>query len=264
MAILDPHHFRVDGTVLATHATALEIVRGTDVLADRRPAMREVAYQHGVVPAWDDYFAAKTLPLLLWVAPNDVDGNVTHPNGQPGHMRENLDALLGIFGKKGSPIVLERDVPDPVTPSAVVTRQANVKVVRSVVVDGTRLRRMLVELLFPYPFWHELPQVSEPAWSGTKIITPGGNAPVADPVFTFTAAGRVTHSQSGDYLEATAGTFPLVVDVGLRRVTQGGSPALNRLLVGSGRWMEWQPAVAANLVASVANCASFTYFDAWQ
>ena len=276
MAVLtSPDQWRADGRSLMDRANSIQVMRGRDVLAARRYRPTEIAYQHGEVANDNRFFKSKELRLDIWVAANDSDGAVTHTEGRAGHIRENLDALWAIFGKKGSAITLQRDVPD--YPGAgTITLETDASVIRKAQAQGKfrsggLTRRIILDLLMPHPFWRELP-VNTSLGQGTGNIATGGNAPINDMVITFQAGDddpRLTHDDSGDYIEI-AGTIPagdVEVDVGARTVTKlaDSSPYDANLLFNRPWWMEWPPADAAlGLTMTATDTVDLSWFDQWH
>lgn len=275
MAVLtSSDQWRVDGRSLMDRATSIEALENRDNLAPRRYQQQEIAYRHGEVANYDRFFSSKTIALRMWVAAHDADGLVSHSEGPEGHVRENLNELYQIFGKKGSAITLQRDVPD--YPGAgTITLEANAQVVNVIQSLGRYqrglLRRLTVNLLLPHPFWHELPVNTSAAFGGGNIAT-GGNAVINDMVITFKAGDvdpRLTATVSGDYLEIS-GTVPagdVEVDVGARTVTKlsDGSAYDANLVKNRAWWMEWPPDTASlALTMTATDTVDLSWYDQWH
>lgn len=250
MTVLNPYHLTVDGLSLGTYAHMIEQVRGIDVLADRRRSPAQVAYRHGTTPTADWYFDEKVLPLLITVSPWDEDG--VSALEMQGHLRDNLDELLTIFGKR-SLLDVRRFVPidEGSGGDDLLELQAWATVGRGSVIDGgVNQRQFRIDLILPYPFWHELPQIT----GATGTFTTGGTAPIADMILTV-AGGAVSDGLGHSFTTVGAG----IVDVGKREFYQSGilSMANFSLDGGEDNWMEWPAQTEVDLSGATA-----AYFNA--
>lgn len=262
MTVLNPYHITVDGLSLGTYAHMIQVVRGIDVLPDRRGQGQQVAYKHGTRLTADDYFDEKTLSLLITVSPWDADGSQSHTDPYQGHLRDNLDELLTIFGKR-SLIDVRRFVPvEEESPGdGLLELQAWAKVRRGSVIDGgVNQRETRIDLILPYPFWHELPQVTR-AQATSHTIQVGGTAPVADMVFTLAGDGTVS-DDLGNSITIEGSSGPVTVDVGASEVYEGGELKMSLFDLEGGRdnWFEW-PAQTEVEVSSTVNVA-VSYYNA--
>lgn len=252
---IDPWRLTVDGVSLGTYAHMIQVVRGIDVLADRVRTPASVAYRHGTPMTADWYFAEKTMPLTITVAPWDDDGDATHTVGDEGHFRDNLDVLMRLFGKR-SLLDVRRLVPTEESDEQM-ELQAYATVGRQVIVDGGPAHRVFqLDLILPYPFWHELPQITRGA-STSHSFTTGGTAPISDMVLTLSGDGTVTDNQGASFtIDGSAGAA--VVDVGAREVTEGG-PLAMALFDNTGRdnWMEWPAETAITISSTVAVAVAY-------
>lgn len=256
----DPYSISVDGKTIGDYACMIERLRGTRVMAQRRGSRQTAAYRHGRRPN-TPYFDEKVLPLAITVFPTDASHEVNHPSGPIGHLQGNVDDLWSIFGKRGM-IDFRQKIPtsdggEP--PSEVVVEcQGYAQVDRRIEIDGDEgAWSMLVELVFPYPFLHELPKITLSA-ATQHVFTTGGTAPIADMVFTFSGAGTVTY---GDYEIGV--TEAAVVDVGKREAYVGGELAMDVLNLDVDtpeNWMEW-PARTEITLNSTVNVA-VEYYNA--
>lgn len=256
---IDPYRLTIDGVSLGTYAHMIEVVRGIDVLTGRVRQPATVAFRHGTVPTADWYYDEKILPLVITVAPWDEDGGATHSVGDQGHLRDNLDVLLHLFGKR-SLLDVRRLVPTEES-DEVMELQAYATVGRNVVVDGGPAHRQFaVDLILPYPLWHELPEVELSA-DTSHTITTGGTAPIADMVFTLSGDGTVSDDLGHSFtISGSAG--PVTVDVGAREVYEGGNLAMSLFSLDGGRdnWMEWPAQTEIEVTSTVAVAVS--YFNA--
>lgn len=256
---IDPYRLTIDGVSLGTYAHMIEIVRGLDVLPGRVRTPATVAFRHGTVPTADWYYDEKILPLVITVAPWDADGDATHSVGDQGHLRDNLDALLHLFGKR-SLLDVRRLIPTEES-DEVMELQAYATVGRNVIVDGGPVHRQFaVDLILPYPMWHELPEVELSA-DTSHTITTGGTAPIADMVFVLSGDGTVSDNLGHEF-SISGSTGPVTVDVGAREVYEGGELAMSLFSLDGGRdnWMEWPAQTEIEVTSTVAVAVS--YFNA--
>lgn len=255
---IDPWRFTIDGVSLGTFAHMIQVVRGVDVLPGRLRTPIFVAYRHGTALTADWYFDEKTLPLLITAAPWDDDGDSTHAVGDEGHLRDNLDVLMRLFGKR-SLLDVRRLVPTEESDEEM-ELQAYATVGRQVIVDGTPVhRQFFVDLILPYPFWHELPIINRGA-STSHSFTTGGTAPIADMILTLSGDGTVSDNQGGSFIiDGSAGA--VVVDMGAREVSEGGQLAM-ALFDNAGRdnWMEWPANTAITITSTVS--VAVAYYNA--
>jgi len=98
---------------------------------------------------------------------------------------------------------------------------------------------------------------------GAPTVTINGSQTVYDAVLSFPSAGVFAHTGLGWSIEALAGSFPLVVDLGRRTVEVGGVAVSNRIrrttVTGQGRVWGWFTK-GAN---SVTGAATVTWRDQW-
>lgn len=249
----DPYSISVDGKVLGDYACMIERLRGTRQVASRRSRSNGAAYRHGRRPT-NAYFDEKILSLEITVFPTDESHEVNHPAGPIGHLQHNTDELFAIFGKRGL-IDFRQLIP---TEDGPVECQGWAEVRRAIDVDGDEgAWSMIVELVFPYPFLHELPQIHRPSATSHSFTT-GGTAPIADMVFTFDGAGTLTWGDVEIGVKEAA-----VVDVGKREVYVGGELKMSALSVTAAtpeNWMEWPPRTEINLSSDVG--VAIDYYNA--
>lgn len=219
MTIIDPYYIDIDGEVLATYAKGLEVVDGVENIPGRRLTEKRAAYRDGSYPALnvESFFNEKHQRLRIWIAPYDVDGNVTHANGLRAHLRENLEGMMRLLGGKSvSSHTVTWRVP---TPSATKQLQntARFTVPQNFTGSSRLIRRLDIFATYPWPFWRDITtglQTLGP-FTGAQSFTPGGTAPMVDAVFTCTAAGRITHDESGHFHEVTSipgGATSVIID----------------------------------------------------
>lgn len=205
MTLLSAEYIQIDGEPLATYAKGLEVVDGRDMIPSRRIRAMAGAYIDGVYPALDtpSFFGAKTQRLRIWVSNTDADGLITHANGPAGHHRENLENLYRLVGGKAiSAHEVDWIVP---TPTATKTLRADGRITAEMVSQGggRLIKRFPISIEYPWPFFRNitLGQQTIGPFTGATSFTPGGTAPLAGAVYTCTAAGRLTHDETGDFIE---------------------------------------------------------------
>lgn len=262
MTVLTPYHMRLDGLTVATYAHGLENVDGLDVIAGRRTAGHRVAYAAGQTEEWDLWPDAKMRVFDIWVAPNDADGLVTFTNAERAHQRANIDQLAAILAKRLNPITVELDVP---LDASVETRQGQATVLQAIPVTGSTGKRVFRAMLrFPFPYWNVLPQVNAGALSGAgNVLNVGGGATVHDITLTFSNDARITHQETGDYVEVT-GSGGTAVTIALRQgatITQSGSPARGLARRNRPWWMKWEPGTVT-LDVTGAGTVTVDYYEA--
>ena len=235
MTVLTDFPWTADGVDLQDLAHSIELVRGMDALPARRSRRRSNPFSPGTYPEYDLYPGPKMIRLQIWVAPNDAAGTVTHTETGLGHLHDNLEALLDIFGKQGAAIALTREVPDASGTNR--TRTADARVLRAVPVDGSaRMRRLQVSLELPYPFWQDSVSRSTVIDTASEPLSPvpAGGARVHNAQLVFAAASVLTNIGTGDTVTVTgtpSGGYPLTIECGLPRsaVDNAGNNADNHV-----------------------------------
>lgn len=87
-----------------------------------------------------------------------------------------------------------------------------------------------------WPYWREGGAEDTDTISGADTIVIAGDKAVYDAVLVFAGDGTFTHSDLGWWIEVTGSAGPVTVDLGTRTVTEGGSPATNRIRRNSRDW----------------------------
>lgn len=207
MATLTPYHLRIDGNIMSTYARALAIVDGLENVPARRIKEQTAAYVDGSYPdlATPSFFGSKRQRLRLWISPFDADGNVTHANGVQAHLRENLEALFDIIGGQAiSNHTIDWYVPDVATTKQL---QNFARISLPTITRGSSrlVRRIDINLDYPWPFFRDMTAGLKTLgpFTGAQSFTPLGTAPLADATFICTAVGKITHTQTGDFIEVT-------------------------------------------------------------
>lgn len=235
-------------------------VDGWDSYPERRGSNIEIPFRDGSIAQPDKFYREKDFALSVIIMPNNTTGAVTHTNGRRAHIRENLDILMGELYST-SLIAVQRD--EPAYPGAgTVTYESLCEVVDVIPVTGSvgpLARQMIIRFRMPIPFWRVLP---EKTGQGTPSVSNGGNAPVTDMVITFTGGTNplLTNTTTSETILITdAMATPVIVDVGARTVTQGGSPADGLITPGTDNWMKFIP--GTNNLTLGSGSVSIDFYD---
>ncbi len=187
--------------------------------------------------------------FLRYTSPTET---ITHTDGAPGHVYENLSELKKIFRKKG-PILLLRDQPHAGT------------VVAEVELMGEPIRGE-EDHIFTWPLkllkgtWRGNTQNSVAAAS---VVT-SGDTRIDDMEIEFAGTSTVAFTDAdGEVysIQALAGSFPLIVFTGTdKRVEQGGSPDPGRVVIDHEAWFRLDP----DDTPSISGSATFRWHDRWS
>lgn len=146
----------------------------------------------------------------------DDVGAITHPDGAPGHVYENLAEIKRLFSGGGGLAQLQRNLP-----------HQGETILDFEVLSEPVLGQNHFQYVFlchaPKVFWRNATLNSYT--SGTGTINLGGNAPVHDAILTFTGDGSIETDDGLSGVEIVGSSGTVVVDCGTRAVTQGGNPA---------------------------------------
>lgn len=252
--IPDAKAVTVDGYRIGDYAAMVEEFTGLVGVAGGRGDDQSSLFRHGAVPSGPEWAAARTRTLGITLFDTDKDGLAASAYGSLGEWQENLDDLIAIFGKRGL-VDYRRTI---LTASGPVTVQGYGKVRNPPPFTGTpAATKLVIPLVFEWPFLHELPAVSLSAATAHSFNT-GGNAPVADMVLTFAGDGTLTDNL-GHTIAISGSSGPVVVDVGKRTVTEAGVPAMARLVTTSLKawWMEWPARTDVTLSSDVGVAVEF-------
>lgn len=114
-------------------------------------------------------------------------------------------------------------------------------------------------------YWKEGGQEDTDTITGADTMTVGGNRSVYDAVLVFAGDGTFTHSGLGWAIEVTGSAGAVTVDLGARTVTEGGSPALNRIrrtpAAGQGQVWGWFTPGSNSVTSDVSVVA--TWRSSW-
>jgi hypothetical protein len=268
VTLLSPYYLAIDGHELATYANGLEVTDGIDTIPGRRLREQDGAYQDGSYPTLDtpSFYTAKRQLLTIWLSPYDEDGNVTFATGPAGHLQANKEALFRILGgKTRSNHTIDWIVP---TSTATKTLRNQARIYAPIINQGSSrlVRRFRIELTYPFPFWHDVTAGLQTvaAGSGATSLTPQGSAPLVDAAFVCTAAGRITHTETGDYWDIASldGATSITIQQGLPRTVLKNTGADARHLVTSNR--PWGIRLDAGVLANFSRTGTWAinYYQA--
>lgn len=228
--------FTAKGQSLRTPGWELTDVGGWDTYPSWGGENVRVANRHGVWTNTRRFANSRSLELPMVIFPYDpVTGAQTlDPNI---HLQNNLDTILGLLYGDMSEVGIVRTMPDGTT------RTIQGEVIDAIPVDGRAgVKTLALRFDCAYPFWHGS-AVSDLANSGTFSVTNAGNAPVGDALFTFTGVAKLTHNDTGDSFEITAGANT-EVDAGARTIQRASVDVDEDFQIGdTGYWIELIPGV---------------------
>lgn len=204
----------------------------------------------------DKTLATTVLPLKTVLRYTNAGGTITHGDGAPGHIYENLSELKKIFRKQG-PILLLRDMPHAGT------------VVGEVELMGDPIVGE-DDHVFTWPLklvggsWRANSQST--ATGNPPSITTLGDTRIDDFEIEFSGVGTVSDTDAAGVaysIQALAGTFPLIVYMGTdKRVEQAGSPDPGRVVIGHEAWFRMDPDVVVTLSTDVS--VTVRWYDRWS
>lgn len=269
MTLLSTYHYLIGPAdlPLSTFAHGVQEVAGLDQMPRLRRRQTMSAHVDGTTPdpaAGPLLFGPKMLNLSLWISGTDANGAVTHANGQAGHVQDNLDALWQIIG--AGEFSIKRLVPDGAGGTRTLTNTA--RVVGDLTPAGSKgLRRLRLPLELTWPFWRDATTglLTLGPFTGAQSFTPAGTARLADASFICTAAGRITHTQSGDFIEVTSmpgGASSVTIKLRPPRsvLTNTAVDARNVYNANRGHGLIFEPGALANL--TITGTWQIDYYEA--
>jgi hypothetical protein len=199
------------------------------------------------------------IPLEADLRYTNSAGAVTHVDGAAGHVYENRSNLLRYLTATDTRRWLQRTAP----------HQGAVEIPFRLITpatSGVPHFRQLFFLRTLDAYWRE--QTQRTGVNPIPTITNGGDAPVADAIYTFSGFNgtqRLTHTPSGDYIEIVADTTvnSVVVDLLAGTVTQAGSPVPTVSELSSPRGIWLQPGSNAMSLSGSGSVAVDLY-EKWR
>jgi len=237
MTVLSDFPWTADSTSLNDYAHSIETVDGIDGIAAANVRSRRIPGTGGVWPIFEFTRGAKVFTLSMWAAPTNANGAVTHIEGSAGHVHDNLNALLDIFGKEDSAIALTREIPQAGGTNE--TLHADARVLRAFITKGsTYLRRFKVYLEIPYGYWLGSTLRSQTITGSNQYLSPTPtDVQHRNAILEFAAASTLTHVETSRTVQISgtpSGGYPVTVDLNLpRTVTDNGGNDADGLLTAS-------------------------------
>lgn len=248
----------LQGTDLRRVGYNIDSVDGWDSFPGMRAQATEYSYQHGSRFDQRGFYKSRLLGLKMKAFPFAADGSVTYPTNPARHIQENVDLILGLLHSLGD-LEVVRAMPDGTT------RRIWGRAIQAVPItkaEGPFGRNLGLLLECGYPFWRQDGQQSSGSQTASFSQTNDGNAPINNMVITFNLPGRLTHTDSGDYLE-TVTDNNVVIDVGARTVKIGSTFVDNRLNDYNAPWfMQMEPGLN-NFQVSGGGDVSMTWYHSW-
>lgn len=202
----------------------------------------------------------RSLPrqITLTVEVMDRDASGLIPTTRGAQWEANMDLLMELVDGNGESVILERDMADgttrfleaeAITPWAFsdgIRTSSNVSYIGAIILECH------------HPYWQSETLNSKAI---AASFTPPGNATLFNQTISFATAGNLVHTNTGDSMTISAGTFPVLVDSGKRQVTVAGADASNRLTLNLGSWFRFPSATSATFTATATGTMS--YRDQW-
>lgn len=233
-----PTNWAIGGTALSTWCDNVRIMpERSPALRGRNPVM---PFQDGELDQLRRRFGAYDLVLETLVK--------SSPD-----FYTNQEELMKLIMDTTATVWLQRDLESgnnveiPVRPLQVVTTGTGA--------ERFRLRWLLRTI---DPLWRNRTQTT----GDTTPVTNNGSAPVGDAVITFTAGTttRMTHTESGDWIQVDGAATNVIVDVGLRTVTLSAANHDANFSAKEPWWIRLEPG-NNNFTFTGSGAASFDFYD---
>lgn len=207
----------------------------------------------------DKPYRAKTLTLNFVAYGRDATGLVTSSVGE--HLEANLEDIMELVAGSGEQAILERDMEDGSTRWIQIQALNPATIVRGPLFGtGMGSYSLPVIATAAYPFWQSETRHSDVITPGADTIVNAGNARISNAELVFAGAGSITNDDTGDVLTATAAC---TVDVGLRQISNGGSPTPGRLDPPNRDWWFRLQKGTTNVTVATSN-VTVNYRDHWH
>lgn len=206
MTALTPSRITVNGVELNNYAYLITERSGWDSTPGLVGSNVRVPGRDGEVWRAKDYGPSRMV-LDLYIGGNDEDGAV--PNGSTADitLRNNLDKLFAIFGRRHRLIQVDKLMEDETTRRNFAEVGA---VLQPEYFGANAAAKLTVELVFPDPIWYDTDTTSlTPAGSATnnrdiaQTQWTGSTAPITDGIYIFkgpAANPYITDAVSGGYI----------------------------------------------------------------
>jgi hypothetical protein len=229
--------------------------------AGKRGSNVPIQYFHGAREVPHKFTTEHLFGLECGMRYTDSAGTITHTDGAPGHVFDNLETLKRLLYGGRVMTTLQREAPD------YGTVQIDVEVAAPVTVSQNRFV-FLFPLLAPDPFWHSTTLNSQ---SPSPSISVGGNAPVDDAEIVFPAAAAsplLTHTASGATIQIS-GTVPsggvrVYARTGHAARVSGGGDYSEFLVLNKNYVLELDPGATNSFTYSGGGSATIEWRNKWR
>lgn len=240
------YDYKIGATALLDFTTDVRIPNETR--ARLRGRNRIIAWKQGERSTQPKLYRALDFELQMLLAYTDSAGDVTHADGEAGHVYENyleLKRLISGDQLNGSLVTLRRTMPHAGDVDI------DFEVLNEIKPDGSTRFRMVAFCTASFPFWRSAIQTVETETGKTTTtetieVIVGGNIPIPNAVIIFAPNTqpvsnlRITHTPSGRFLQYS-GTIDagdtVTFDVGARTVVHSVTGAVDpALLKGFADW----------------------------
>lgn len=255
------YNYRIDGQQLSDYALNTRVAQ--ERKAPKRARNIVQPHAHGVAHIARPFYESWVIPLETLLRYTDDAGDVTHTNGEAGHVFENYKSIGALLsGRSATPPRLERNDPDKGEVEIPVANRAGAS-------PGRPRHYISWPLLTLDPFWASatLKSQSDPVGSG---ITTLGDAPVNESlIITFTGGSdpRLTNLTNGDYLEIDDASMsnPVVITIGVgtKTVVQNSNNVRGKLIRNRPWWFELEPGANTFSLTGGGSC-TVQYRDKWE
>lgn len=208
MTSLVPRTVIVDGVRLDTFAAVVTSRTGWDATPGKTGENIRVPGSDGTTWQAKDYDTSRMV-LDILVTGSQADGTVPEGSTADALLRQNIDRLFAVFGRRHGLIQIDKEIEDG-------TVRRNFGEVTAVIEPAypslDAVATFTVEITFPDPLWKSTTSTTATG-SGTGTIAlsalAGITAPISDAVITISGAGtnpRITDTVSGAWIQYT-GSF---------------------------------------------------------
>ena len=238
-----------DGVDLSDYCERVVVV--TEGMANREDSNFKIPGLEGEMSFPNKLWDAGNVILVSFLRYSDPDGLITHDDGSPGHVYDNLSAMKAIFGKNGQ-VALRRTAP------SFGVNEMLVELIQGPN-EGSFPANQIWVLKAPKPFWRGVDLVTVTVDDPTH--TPLGDAPVDDMVVTFGGNGRV--DIDGEWIEMAGTSGTTVVDCGARTIIKAAAPNDRFFNCFSDRWLRLHGGQVSN-INFTGTVTSLAYYPKWH
>lgn len=218
----------------------------------RRGSNVSVPFLDGALRRTGKRSKSRQLTLTIEVMDRDINGEILFTRGE--QWEENMDLFMALVDGEGESVILERDMQDGTT------RWIECEPLAAWIFnDGLRTKDHVsyigvVPLEAHHPYWQSEQEFT--ASFGSAFVPPG-NATLFNQIHSFSSAGTLTYVAQGQSIIVNGGAFPVLVDCGRRRATQGGVDASNRVTLNSASWIRLPSGSTATFTSSASGSTTY-------